>query len=104
MTEFTPGPWCVKSDRVGCPDVYEGDGSPYKRPIATVLYWMGSEDAPIVAANARLIAAAPMLYEALVNADYAVWYMANNGLEGDMIDWEERFNQLTEAIALVKGE
>jgi len=47
--------------------------------------------------------AASELYEALVNADYAVWYMANNGLE-DMIDWEERFNQLTEAIALVKGE
>ena len=47
--------------------------------------------------------AASELYEALVNADYAVWYMANNGLE-DMIDWEERFNQLTEAIALIKGE
>ena len=95
MTEFTPGPWV---------NHFTGDAEweifADREYVAIVRGGNKQDDE----ANARLIAAAPMLYEALVNADYAVWYMANNGLEGDMIDWEERFNQLTEAIALVKGE
>jgi len=102
MTEFTPGPWKVEQfPDIGMLEIWRlSDG--YTDLICSIECQMPgfNEDE----ANARLIAAAPMLYEALVNADYAVWYMANNGLEGDMIDWEERFNQLTEAIALVKGE
>ena len=49
-------------------------------------------------------AAADAMYEALLDADYAVWYMANHGLEGDLIDWEERFEKLTAALALAEGD
>ena len=95
MNKFTPGPWKIHANAHDNIEVVVD-----RYPIALLNGYCDDDE---LAANARLIAAAPMLYEALVNADYAVWYMANNGLE-DMIDWEERFNQLTEAIALVKGE
>ena len=49
-------------------------------------------------------AAVDELYDALRNADYAVWYMANHGIDGDMIDWEKRFDQLTNALALADGD
>ena len=93
MNEFTPGPWKAIGREIYHPGM----------DLSLAHCFMDSTGLDTAEANARLMAAAPMLYEALINADYAVWYMANNGLE-DMIDWEERFNQLTEAIALVKGE
>ena len=57
----TPGPWRINTrlSRNGAP-VISGDG----RDIAKALYHMGSED-PEVDANARLIASAPELLEAL---------------------------------------
>lgn len=104
MSDFTPGPWSVKHHAFGTPEVYEGDGSPYKRPIATVLYWLGSEDAPIVEANARLIAKSPDMYGALKSLmkktdcndyNYLEVYSINNLLAE--IDGEEiPFPDLTE--------
>jgi hypothetical protein len=54
MRQHTPGPWAVDTDRtILCRNVVG---------IADIRSWMGAEEAD---ANARLIAAAPELLEAL---------------------------------------
>ena len=63
----TPGPWCIDDYKTagGAPVICSNDcWRKTKRRVAKALYEFGSED-PEVAHNARLIAAAPELLEAL---------------------------------------
>ena len=56
---YTPGPWTVDTKYFHAPEILSND-----HIVARAMYWLGSEDAAEVAANARLIAAAPQLLEA----------------------------------------
>jgi len=69
--KYTPGPWRVE-ETVGAPMVVAGKRSSAEerristyREIAQVRYYLGSEDVSLAEANAKLIAAAPLLLEAL---------------------------------------
>ena len=57
MSTYTPGPWVQA--RVAGSTFIRGEGTPHGPKVATVA------DTDDVRANARLIAAAPELYEAL---------------------------------------
>ena len=56
MSKHTPGPWCVVSEGMASPKVVDANGLGI---CHTTYAPTGAE------ANARLIAAAPLLYEAL---------------------------------------
>lgn len=76
-TKHTPGPWhAVKYARSNayCITLTPGNAN---GDIANVLFGLGASVSDEVGANARLIAAAPDLLEALMAADLA---MAQNGL------------------------
>lgn len=68
-TKFTPGPWHVKPNSIGGPAV-----GPEEAVVADIRTYggphVGGQQHPQTAANARLIAAAPDLLEALQ------WYEA----------------------------
>jgi hypothetical protein len=71
MSKHTPGPWFIHEDQhdnvtIKAPD---GDGVPWN--VATILSYCG--DPPCDKANARLIAAAPELLEALQELYNADW-------------------------------
>ena len=63
-TKFTPGPWHVKPNSIGGPAV-----GPEEAVVADIRTYggphVGGQQHPQTAANARLIAAAPDLLEAL---------------------------------------
>lgn len=63
-TKFTPGPWHVKPNSIGGPAV-----GPEEAVVADIRTYggphVGGQQHPQTAANARLIAAAPELLEAL---------------------------------------
>jgi hypothetical protein len=65
MPDFTEEQWYIKNDPYGTPEIYAGSGHVGDRPIARVLYWLGSEDVDIVEANARLIVQSPQMYNDL---------------------------------------
>lgn len=108
MSEFTKGPWVVPAANVfrvlavsdhgeahrlildGCPDGYYG---------RCELKW-GDDDGPEMAANARLIAAAPDL---LAACELAVqfWYSDH---PNDTVEGHTALKTIKAAIAAAKGE
>jgi hypothetical protein len=85
-TQHTPGPWKTNGD----PYVSTADG---KRSIAFCDTRHGHEDR----ANARLIAAAPELLEALK-------VFCSLGRADSSTDWNVAFNEGAKAIAKATGE
>ncbi len=67
MSEYTPGPWRVSQHRLNA-KILACDAAKYKYVIGTVfpLTHQGENARGTMEANARLIAAAPELFEALV--------------------------------------
>ena len=104
MSAHTPGPWKVDSPprTVTFEPAFAVNGD-YGPPLAFVL---GSDDHPEVRANARLIAAAPDLLEALEAAlpwiDLARGSDLNTDASHEAIDRIEA--QARAAIAKAKGE
>ena len=94
MSNYTKGPWYPVFNSADRWDVSVGPG-PYDQCVASVIrnkYIDGSDEA-----NARLIAAAPDLLEALSRA------LRDSGCDGDlcMHEWHEKARA---AIARAKGE
>ena len=95
--EHTPGPWKIEDGEVGYALV-----SPDGTWLADIPSWTGSvETASEASANARLIAAAPLLLEALENivamAEAETWDKATTGRQ-------ILFKDAHLAIAAARGE
>ena len=100
MNEFTPGPWWV--GRSGASplndDIYFAEGSGHNQRIATCTYNYLSDVE--IEANARLIAAAPEMLEALkamVDAEY-------DGPDLDVGAFRLRLRAARAAIAKAHGQ
>jgi hypothetical protein len=98
-TKHTPGPWFYTGKHNDCEVRYVGTNREdhYHEEVATLYHGEGEEQI----ANARLIAAAPELLEALK------WYVENDdtniGMEGNEF-WEEGLERGKAAIAKATGE
>lgn len=104
-TAHTPGPWKA---HLNVPTtaieghIIKADGHNADCPIASLWVGGGTEGKPTQVANARLIAAAPSLYEACRDVREALGTMTSSQFAyGE----DARFrDQLDEAIALATGE
>ena len=86
---YTPGPWRYDSGVFYAECQLDENGMTYERPIAEIL-----EGRPLNAkANARLIAAAPQMFELLVDIDNRI---------GEIT--EEAWDKIQEVIKRVKGD
>ena len=101
MSRFTPGPWRVSKSsmatvqRIDNPLICHG-GSNIFSPLIAEIY---SDGGRLPAkANARLIAAAPELYEAL---SMAIEAMRDHNIDESMAG---EFEILTDALAKVEGK
>lgn len=63
MADYTPKPWRIKRT-FGTPEIH-ADGRFGSVRVAKLLYNAGSEDGPIVEANANLLVNAPEMHERL---------------------------------------
>lgn len=72
MTSYTPGPWTIHDEGDDCLDIRSDGGSP---PIATLGWHVDDTSSQ---ANARLVAAAPDLYEALLGMECAGCHLILN--------------------------
>ena len=99
MSDYTKGPWHYKPNANG---VYGADGYAITYPIEQAITVLGSDDHSNqwikrnVAANARLIAAAPELLEALDNTQQMLERL---GLESS-----DEYQANASSIAKAKGE
>jgi hypothetical protein len=91
MTGYTKGPWVA--DKFGDIDGPNGE------PIATTDGVPGIED--VAGANARLIAAAPDMYEALKTAYQCIEDLGND--RGGWA-WEDVLQEIDAAIAKAEGK
>ena len=67
---FWPGPYTLCKDKDGCDDVWQIYAANEERPFVTLPYWgCDSKWTTEATATARLLAAAPELFEALEHAD-----------------------------------
>ena len=96
MTEYTPGPWRVG----GVEDLQHGRGRQIAADAGKICVVYGVRD-PDVKANARLIAAAPDMYEELEA-------IAGNHDAGPGIDAEELCELMTQrargVLAKIRGQ
>jgi hypothetical protein len=88
MTQHTQGEWIAKGTEVFCGE----------HRIASTAIVCNSQDAATDKANARLIAAAPQLLEALEE----LFFISNPGVFGGSLD--DARESARAAIALAKGE
>lgn len=97
-TKYTAGPWHVVEGRL------PGSLEIFSNKTAVAELWRRA-DVQKEMANARLIAAAPELLEALVAAKLELWRLLDsNGIEPKAIrDWPE-MKQCESAIAKATGE
>ena len=92
MTKFTPGPWQF-----------------YKNSVITDKYSICFMPMPKtgitdeIKANARLIAAAPAMYEALKEGCYQL-HIAYNQIPGFPTEARKAFDQMRNALALADGK
>lgn len=93
--KHTPGPWFIDGDDIRAPD---GDDDPWY--VAEVITGCGPGDA--TPANARLIAAAPDLLEALKDAQKAIRELRDQGAPTAYWDDIEAANKA--AISKATGE
>lgn len=94
---FTPGPWKASYDGV---TIYSDTRTAWKVALALSGMQPGERPSePVAKANARLIAAAPALFEA---AERALNYIENT--EGELGITLESGEMLRAAISLVTGE
>lgn len=81
-TKFTPGPWYISVDARNCPSVRTKGGyvafAPSIANYGDPLRYM--DEASEIQANARLIAAAPDMYEALIDI---ARYLGNRPFKSD---------------------
>lgn len=90
QTTHTPGPWAIvetASAHIGERAILDADGYTVCNP------------SPMGAANARLIAAAPAMLDALRDLEYAVRQFTNAAV----VDWPE-LTRARAAIAAATGE
>lgn len=71
-TRYTPGPWaCTFDESRRSFDIHQQDGAPFTHHSSDVATVLTSDPTDVLEANARLIAAAPELLEALEAMDEA---------------------------------
>ena len=76
---FEPGPYTLCKDKDGCDDVWHIYAAGHKQPFATLPYWdCDSKWTCRATATARLLAAAPQLFEALELADTCLGLVAGS--------------------------
>jgi hypothetical protein len=104
-TPWTPGPWVVDTDwpnnrHHACEIISGGIGHPFHehRALANVVVKVDGGSYPRGEANARLIAAAPELAEALDNIMMAL------DLPGDHCELANAKRQAIAALAKARGE
>jgi hypothetical protein len=96
----TPGPWYAEEADAAVPVCSESDG----RLVAYVDYTKVRTDAAEYAANARLIAAAPELLEALrVAANLLTLYLPEEEIVGTAFKTKEARERIHAAIAKATG-
>jgi hypothetical protein len=77
--QFKPGPYTLCKDKDGCDDVWHIYAAGQTEPFATLPYWdCDSEWTSRATATARLLAAAPELFEALEVADTCLGLLAGS--------------------------
>ena len=91
MMKHTAGPWIVEAQ-----GIYANGGN---KRVATAMSHEHEIDWPTTTANARLIAAAPELLEAL--RKFALKHRCTYGLDGA---WDEEITMAENAIAKATGE
>jgi len=97
--EFTPGPWRVDPDY--CHDIQTANGALEIASVAETALTDGEKPGYYArTANARLIAAAPDLYEALVEA----FNVISHACEAGFYVGEGIFEKLNAALAKARGE
>jgi hypothetical protein len=101
MSDFTPGPWRAVQDAA-----HEGNKRIYARPyeaVAKVYALEPKRDDAKAEANARLIAAAPELYEALERVSQALLCIAPNR-SGDAESKSAALKIADAVLAKARGE
>jgi len=94
---YTKGEWYIEKT-YGIPEIRTKE-----RRIAKPLYHMGSEDRE-VEANAQLMVASPLMYEALKTALLFMAFVKGRALGPADIDSEELFNVIEQAINKADGK
>lgn len=98
---FTQGPWASEDNRDGVTEFYPKDRYPCMQPIASCYAKDVSEHAKEEnRANARLIAAAPELYEQCKFLEKVLTEAITSGDSGADLE----LDQLRELLAKVEGE
>lgn len=114
---WTPGPWRTGRDQTFRYDEWEidyphscqyrhiGADGEHVAPVALVTALLTAEDDAVVDANARLICAAPDLYEALSAVNKLISEGAVTGFNWQDGDWAQRLfeSQQTTSRALAKA-
>jgi len=102
---YTPGPWGVFGPYSSV-TIWQDTGSEYESQIAELWNWKNGEASEEVRANARLIAAAPELLEALdslaYTAGWALAWIRNNDEIYNFLGQD--ITKAKAAIAKAKGE
>jgi hypothetical protein len=107
--QHTPGPWRVEVRPTNVKVLHEarGKGDGYNNRVAECHHWSpatGPQTSPMEAeANARLIASAPDLLEALEDLKHRAWNVYQASEVGDM-DFENAVGKANAAISKAAGQ
>jgi hypothetical protein len=93
----TPKPWKIQDNSGYLRNEIYGNG----HIVAQVMYWMGSEDAAEVNANAHIIEAAPDLLDA---SERLIAYRDANTVNFQLEKADDFFRELRTAIRKARGE
>ncbi|MCC7290436.1 MAG: hypothetical protein IT449_00070 [Phycisphaerales bacterium] len=102
-TRHSPGPYFYERDRDGCDDLWRIVSQTTQSTVAHLVFWDGEDSPEKVArteANARLLAAAPDMFEALKELAVAFDRLDITVTEGPLF---LAFRSARHAIALADG-
>lgn len=99
----TPGPYFYEHDRSGCDDVWRIVAQPTEETIAHLAFWFGDDKPEVLArieANARLLAAAADMFDALLQLVAALNRLDVTVNDGPLF---HAFRSARHALALADG-
>ena len=100
MSEFTKGKWYLDDDKEDIYVIYENEENGQKEKVYVAAAWAGGIHEGEAEANARLIAAAPEMYELL---DGLIYKLKTNGAD-ECEEIDEAIQEIERLIERIDGE